>query len=967
MRRQSFSAIFIVLISLAFLGSGAFGQFNADQDPSLVGLWRLNDGSGNIAVDDSPYGNNGTLEGDPQWVAGILDGALAFDGNGDYVDCGNDAVFDLTEQVTLAIWVNANDMGNGEHNAWLGKGDTAYAIKHQNGNNIEFFIYSGTWNSINYATGIEALNGEWHHMAGTFDGSEMVLYIDGVMVDSLAFSGPIGTDTYDVSLANNSQEAGRFFDGILDDARIYSRALTQQEIQIVMLGGVTGEVASDPVPESEATDVPRDVVLSWTAGDFAATHDVYFGTSFEDVNAASRANPMDVLLSQGQADTTFDPPGTLDFEQTYYWRVDEVNAPPDSTIFKGEVWSFTTEPFSYPIQNVAATSNGTSEADSGPEKTVDGSGINAAGEASTNSADMWLATAPADESLYIQYEFDRVYKLQNMLVWNYNSMFELILGFGLKDVAVEYSENGVDWTALGDVEFARATGSPTYTANTDVDFGGVPAKYVRLTVNSAWGATGQYGLSEVRFMYIPAQAREPQPANGATDVDVKSALSWRAGREAVSHEVYLSTDPNALVLVDTVSEPTLPSPGLEFGNTYYWQVVEVNEADAVTAWSSDVWTFSTEEYALIDGFETYNDNVDAGTTIFDTWIDGWVNGNGATVGYFDAPFAERTIVHSGAQSMPLAYDNTTSPFYSEAERTFDGPQDWTGNGADALVLYVRGIAPAFAERANGTIVMNAIGADIWGTSDQFRYAYKNLSGDGSMVVRVDSIVRSNEWAKAGVMIRETLDGGSAHAFMAATPEPAHGLSFQRRPVANEASTNTDVADINLPEWVKLTRTGNIFTAQYSADGVTWLDVTPAAPVDIPMNANVYIGMAVTSHDAAVSTAAEFADVSTTGNVTGDWEIAEIGVAQPVGNSSQPMYVRIEDSAGKAATVPSPNPAITTYQTWQEWAIPYGDLSGVNLSRVEKMVIGVGSATNPTTDGTGTVYIDDIGYGRSPAQ
>ncbi len=158
---------------------------------------------------------------------------------------------------------------------------------------------------------------------------------------------------------------------------------------------------------------------------------------------------------------------------------------------------------------------------------------------------MWLTTAPADEDLYIEYEFDHVYKLQNMLVWNYNVQFELLLGFGLKDVTVEYSEDGADWTVLGDMQLNQATAKATYVANTTIDFGGVPAKYVRLTVHSGYGMMGQYGLSEVRFMYIPAQAREPEPADGATGADVNASLSWRPGREAVSHDVYLSEDPNA--------------------------------------------------------------------------------------------------------------------------------------------------------------------------------------------------------------------------------------------------------------------------------------------------------------------------------------------------------------------------------------------------------------------------------------
>jgi hypothetical protein len=728
----------------------------------------------------------------------------------------------------------------------------------------------------------------------------------------------------------------------------------------------TPTLAKGPKPEDGAIDVPRDVVLSWTAGKFAATHDVYFGTAFDDVNDASRSNPLGVLVSQGQAAATYDPPGLLEFGTTYYWRIDEVNAAPSTTIFKGDVWSFTAEPFAYPVANIIATTNGVSDETAGPERTIDGSGLNAADEHSTEATDMWLAL-PGAEPLYIQYEFDRVYKLHEMLVWNYNVQFEMLLGFGVKDVTVEYSENGADWTALGDATFAQGTAKATYAANTAVAFDGVPVKFVRLNVNSGYGMMGQFGLSEVRFMYIPAQAREPQPADGATGVDVGTALAWRSGREAASHEVYLGADPDALALAGTVSSATF-APALEFGRTYYWQVVEVNEADAVAAWTGDVWDFSTQEYASIDGFETYNDDIEAGTAIFDTWLDGWVNDTGSTVGYIETPFAEKSIVHGGSQSMPFQYDNTTSPFYSEAWREFETAQNWTGNGADRLVLYVRGNAPAFKETADGGVIMSAIGTDIWDTSDQFRYAYKNLSGNGSITVRVDSLVRSNEWAKAGVMIRETLEPGSKHAFTALTPEPAHGLSFQRRPIAGQASANTDVANIPLPQWVRVTRTGNIFTAHYSADGSTWTEVVASPAVDITMASNVYIGLAVCSHDAAIVTAAEFSNVAMTGNVTGNWQTAEIGVAQPLGNSvAEPMYVRIEDAAGKSATVVNADASINLRPSWQEWAIPYSDLSGVNLSRVNKMVIGVGSKTSPKAGGTGTVYVDDIGFGRPAAQ
>ena len=121
-------------------------------------------------------------------------------------------------------------------------------------------------------------------------------------------------------------------------------------------------------------------------------------------------------------------------------------------------------------------------------------------------------------------------KLHEMLIWNYNVQFEPILGFGLKDRHRGVLENGTDWMLLGDVEFAQATANATYEANTTIAFNGVAAQYVRLTANSRWGSIGdtQYGLSEVRFTYIPAQAREPQPADGAAGVAVDATLAWRA-------------------------------------------------------------------------------------------------------------------------------------------------------------------------------------------------------------------------------------------------------------------------------------------------------------------------------------------------------------------------------------------------------------------------------------------------------
>ena len=261
----------------------------------------------------------------------------------------------------------------------------------------------------------------WFHVAVTweFGGGSAILYLNGEEMaradniggfPSLDSTLRFGLETYAyIPMANGAQ-------GVIDEIMIYDRVFAADEIPLLMVTA-PAELASDPSPADEATDVVRDLTVGWMPGEFAVKHDVYLGTSAEDVNNANRANPLDVLVSQGQDALTYDG-GRLELGQTYYWRVDEVNGAPDNTIFTGEVWSFTVEPFAYPIQGVVATCSVASEPGLGPDRTVDGSGLNDADEHSTTAEDMWLATGGTDP-VQLVYEFDRVYKLHEMSVWNY--------------------------------------------------------------------------------------------------------------------------------------------------------------------------------------------------------------------------------------------------------------------------------------------------------------------------------------------------------------------------------------------------------------------------------------------------------------------------------------------------------------------------------------------------------------------
>ncbi|HUU18235.1 MAG TPA: discoidin domain-containing protein [Sedimentisphaerales bacterium] len=455
--------------------------------------------------------------------------------------------------------------------------------------------------------------------------------------------------------------------------------------------------AREPNPGDGEIDVPRDLVLSWTPGAATAPvngHTVYFSDNFDDVK--------DGIGGIAQSTNSYAVPNRLDFNTTYYWRVDEVNNIDPESPWIGTVWSCTTESFVHPVKNIIATASSTGLPDMGPENTIDGSGLDGSDLHSAGPADMWISDSEP-LGAWIEYEFDTVYKLYEMWAWNSNELIEFLVGFGLKDVTIEYSTDGTDYTTLGTTqEFAQAPGAPGYACNTIVDFGGMATKYVKLTANSNWGGiVDLYGLSEVRFLYIPVNARKPYPESGATGVPRDVVLGWRAGREADTHDVYFSDDEQAVIdgttTVETVTEASYGPLSLELGRTYYWRVDEANEAETPAIWQGSLWSFTATDHLVVDDFESYGDYPP--DEIWSTWIDGYDNPiNGSTVGYPEPVwaagehFVETKIVHGGKQAMPLFYSNTTGATYSEAELTFAAPQDWTEAGVQTLGLYFHGTA-----------------------------------------------------------------------------------------------------------------------------------------------------------------------------------------------------------------------------------------------------------------------------------
>ncbi len=974
------------MLLVMVLTSGA----DADISEGLIGWWMFDEGTGTTVADSSGNGHDGFfVDGDPEWVPGVYGKALRFDGE-NKVEIPDHGDFHLTNAITVALWMQPEGDQPDYAKPFIKQksGEYPYALQY----NTTQGIYATINASARYDTSprIQNFPGEWAHICFTYDGSVLILYKDGEEAGRVNASGDLQQNDLSLSIGGRLDSDQNFI-GIIDDVRLFNRVLTPDEIKQVMVDAPLPSV-TDPIPADGAEDVLPGVILSWMPVEAATQHDIYLGTDAQAVADADTSDTTNIYRGRVITDS-YIPPVTLEFGKTYFWRVDEASAPPDNMVLKGTLWKFTTELFAYPVTNIVPTA---SSSESGKEaaNTVNGSGLDDDGLLHDvgGVGNMWLSAEDGNQPTWIKFEFDSVHKLFEMWVWNSNDSLERMAGLGFKEVKIEYSIDDIDYATLGTThEFNKALGEPDYAHNTTIEMQGVAAKYVKLTAISNFKSIfEQFGLSEVRFFSIPVSARGPYPASGATDVPLDPTFEWTPGREAVGHDVYFSDDMQAVidgtVTVTALTETSHGPLSLDVGTTYYWRVDEVNEAEDPAIWPGVVWDFTTVDSLVVDDFENYdaNDN-----QIWYAWKDGLGYGTPATPPYYAGngtgaavgdettdSFTEETIVHGGSQSMPLAYNNNQQGYlnYSEATMTLSSQRDWTASGVKELSLWFRGYSASvgsFVEGPVGTYTMTASGEDIWNEADQFHYAFRQLTGVGSIVAKVESVENTDPWAKAGVMIRETLDPGSKFAAVYITPinndgTPTNGCRFQVRIDTNGSATSdsspTLVATpeqmaITAPYLVKLERdiSGN-FRGYYSSDGVNFQSMVLRP--NISMGSNVYIGLALTSHDAALMCEAVFSGVQTTGTVTGQWQSKDIGI---LSNSAESMYIDVGNSTGESSIIYHDDPAATQIDTWTEWIIPLQAFAdqGVNLAEVDNISIGIGDRNNPQPRGSGKMYLDDI--------
>ena len=922
----------ILVAFFTFMLGVAFPSISKAADQNLVGWWRFDDGSGTTAIDSSGNGNDGTLESAAgmKWVAGIKGGALSFDGTG-FVNVPPEAWSSITTQFTVAFWIFGNDrqpLDGWCFGAWGGGSRLASCHIPWSDGTVYFDSgLVGLGERISKPATANEYKGQWRHWAfvKNADTGEKKIYLDGVLWHSgTGFRDPAeGVTEFYIGAGRASERYP--YTGLIDDFRLYNTALTEGGILAAMEGSKGYPYALGPNPEDGALYSGTWATVSWKAGDFAVSHDVYMGENFDDVNNGTgdtfRGNQSLAYFVVGFPGYPYPDglvPGT-----TYYWRIDEVNEADPNSPWKGDVWSFSIPPKTAYFPN------------------------------------------PADGAEFVE--------LDVQLKWT--------AGFGAK---LHYIVFGEDFEQVSNAVMGVPNGTATYKPGTLK-----LAKTYYWRVDEFDGAATHKG--EVWSFTTEGAVSGPNPADGAIDVKPSVVLKWDAGAVAASHDVYFGTDADA-VKNATKSSPEYKGPKalgeesytpgkLIFNTTYYWRIDEVNNASADSPWAGNVWSFTTGDFFVIDDFDDY-DAVD--NQIWYAWHDGLGygapgsdpyfagNGTGAAVGdETTASYTEETIVHGGNQSMPVAYDNNKQGYskYSEVELKLANQRDWTEQGVTELSLWFRGYPASvgsFVEAPAGTFTMTASGADIWNVNgveaDEFHFAYKTLTGAGSIVARVQSVQNTNDWAKAGVMIRESLSPDSAHAFAAITP--ANGVAAQGRPSTGGVSFNTNQSGITAPYWVKLERSiSGLFTVSHSANGTTWQPVTGATPQNIPMGSNVYIGLALTAHDAAKTCQAVFSNVTTTGTVTGQWAHQDIGI---LSNAAEPLYVAVSNSTGNPAVVVHDDPAAAQIDTWTEWIIPLQTFAdqGINLTNVDRITIGLGTRGNTTIPGgSGKIFIDDIRLNR----
>jgi len=562
---------------------------------------------------------------------------VGYFGSGLYLDGTDDYVEVSTplnlnsNTATFTAWVNFDGSQPDWAGIWVSRAGSTIAGIHYG--TAGELRYNWNDDTWPWSSGFQIPENEWFFTAVVIEPDKATLYMnEQSAVNEVAHA----IEEFDNTLVfGQDPTGGRFMSGTIDDVRVYDHALSDVEILAAMVGSDKYPYALGPSPKDGSLLLDTWISLGWRAGDFAVSHDVYIGDNFDDVDSGAEGTFV------GNQDETFIVVGFPGFPYpdglvpgtTYYWRIDEVNDTEPNSPWKGDIWSFSI-----------------------PPKTA-------------------YFPDPADGAESVG--------VDDSLSWT--------AGFGAK---LHYVYFGDNFDEVDSAAGALPQGATNYTPGT-----------LKMARTYYWRVdefdVGETHKGDVWSFTTEGAVATLDPANGDVNVTQTPVLTWAPGLGA-SHEVYFGADAASLELKGSgnLGSESYDPGQLEWDTTYYWRVDEANNANADSPWTGPLWNFTTANFLIIDDMEAYND-LDpadpASNRIFNAWLDGFDNPaiNGSVIGNANAPFAEQTIVHSGNQSMPFAYDNAVGK--SEATLTLTTNRNWTVNGVNTLTIWFRGDSANAAE------------------------------------------------------------------------------------------------------------------------------------------------------------------------------------------------------------------------------------------------------------------------------
>jgi autotransporter-associated beta strand protein len=744
------------------LGTDA-NSSSSQPDSSYSGLrawWRLNEASGTIADDTTGQSQDGTVAGGAAWVAGLIGNALSLDGVDDGAFVGNSAALTGTTDFTLSAWVKMNpgspaatiiQQREPGGLGYLGE----YMLNVNAGGTVNFFVYNSGY-QFNLNTTASVTDGQWHLVSATRSGSAGTIYIDGVQAAS--GSGTVQPlVSLAVSIGYDYRDNNKRFSGLLDDVRIYSRALSATELNTIhdnLIPNGAPAFVSDPFSKPAATE---DASYSGSLAGSAIDPD------FGDALLYSKVSGPAWLTIAADGTLGGVPANTNVGANNFVVRVTDPSGLTDDAALSITVTNtndapvFAADPINASATEDSAFSGQLSASDVDAGDTLTFAKVSGPAWLSV-SASGALSGTPSNSEV----------------------------GANAFSVSVTDSSNATVTAALN-ITVANVNDAPTFTANP-----------INLAATEDSAFSGQLSASDVDAGDTLTFAKVSGPA--WLSVSASGALSGTPTNAQVGLNVFV-------VSASDASNATVTA-------TLNVTVANVNDAPVFT--TNPINKPNGNETVAYTGQTIAGSTTDpdAGDTVTFSKVSGpaWlvVASNGALSGTPPAGSAGvNAFVVRATDGAGATVDATLNITIIAAGL----PAPWVN-----AKLGTANLTGSVSHNA-GTFTLSGSGI-MSGTADTAQFVYQTLSGDGEIIARIPTVGATGANARVGVMIRDTLATGSRHVTMSVNGSSAYRLVVRSTTGGTTTTTNSSTGTApNL--WVRLVRTGNTITSYRSTNGTAW--------------------------------------------------------------------------------------------------------------------------------------------------